>query len=86
MKNKAIDLHNILFAQLERICDEDLKGDELFQEMKRADSLSKLAAQINKNGSLAYNVVKLGIENPDIEFPDMLQTKPKMIEAPRIKK
>lgn len=33
MKNTLGDLNNHLFAELERLSDEDLKGDELVEEM-----------------------------------------------------
>ena len=36
MKNTLGDLNNILFEELERLNDDDLKGDELQQEMNRS--------------------------------------------------
>jgi hypothetical protein len=86
MKNKAIDFHNMLFEQLEVLNDDELEGEALEKKMKRIDLMCKVAVQINKNNSNMLNATKLRLENPDIEFPDMLQAKPKMIEAPRIKK
>ena len=53
MKNKLIDLNNHLFAQMERLSDEDLKGDELKEEVGRAKSVSNVAAQIINNANLA---------------------------------
>ena len=53
MKNKLIDLNNHLFAQLERISDEDLKGDDLNEEIKRSQAVTQLASQIIDNGRLA---------------------------------
>jgi len=53
MKNKLIDLNNHLFAQMERLSDEDLKGDELNEEIGRAKSVSNVAAQIINNANLA---------------------------------
>ena len=53
MKNKLIDLNNHLFEQLERLNDDDLKGDDLGQEIKRSQAMSSCAAQIVNNAALA---------------------------------
>jgi len=53
MKNKLIDLNDHLFAEIERLSDEDLKGDALTEEVGRAKSVSNIAAQIINNANLA---------------------------------
>jgi hypothetical protein len=53
MKNKLIDLNNHLFAQMERLSDEELKGDALNEEIRRSQAVSTLANQIISNGQLA---------------------------------
>ncbi|MDR0877247.1 MAG: hypothetical protein LBN21_04280 [Treponema sp.] len=58
MKNKLSDLNNHLFAEIERLGDEELKGDDLAQEINRAHAITNVAAQIINNGSL---VLKAGI-------------------------
>ena len=40
MKNKLVDLNNHLFAELERLSDEDLQGDELTAEIDRAKAIT----------------------------------------------
>lgn len=58
MKNKLIDLNNHLFAQMERLSDEDLKGDGLTEEIKRAKSIGFVASQIIGNAKLALDAHK----------------------------
>ena len=58
MKNKLLDLNNHLFAQLERLGDEDLKGDALTEEISRAKSITNIAQQIVNNGNLVLNAIK----------------------------
>ena len=78
MKNKASDLHNILFEQLERLNDldeDDVKNGNLLSEIQRAELLNKTAAQIIANGKLALDTIKLQIEYPDkVVLPDMLSS------------
>ncbi|MGX0927141.1 hypothetical protein ACUXHJ_002429, partial [Staphylococcus epidermidis] len=52
MRNTLTDLNNHLFAQLERLSDEDLKGEELKEELQRSNAVSKVAQNIINNGSL----------------------------------
>jgi len=52
MKNTLGDLNNHLFAQLERLGEEDLEGDKLTAEINRAKAISDIATQVIANGSL----------------------------------
>lgn len=56
MKNKLTDLNDHLFAQLERLGDEDLKGEELMTELGRTKAVTSVAKEIISNGSLLLNV------------------------------
>lgn len=58
MKNTLGDLNNHLFAQLERLGDEDIKGEELKEEMERAKSISIVAKQIIDNASIVLQAKK----------------------------
>ena len=63
MKNKLTDLNNHLFAQLERLSDEDLKGEELEQEINRAKAITSVSTQIIQNGALALKAEQLRFES-----------------------
>ena len=58
-KNKLTDLNDHLFAQLERLSDEDLSGDKLDQEVKRGEAVVKVADQIVRNASVQLQAAKL---------------------------
>ena len=74
MKNKLSDLNNHLFEELERLNDENLKGEELQEERERAKSMATIAQTIINNGELALKAVKhyeeYGIEK---SIPDILK-------------
>lgn len=56
MKNKLSDLNNNLFAQLERLGDESIKGEELKNEIERGKSMASVAKEIVSNAKLALDV------------------------------
>ena len=75
MKNTLGDLNNHLFAQLERLSDEDIKGDALKEEIDRAKSVTQVASKIIENGSLVLEAKKLTDKriNADTHIPKMLE-------------
>jgi hypothetical protein len=78
MKNKLIDLNNHLFAQLERLSDEDLKPEELKVELARAQAISSVSKNIISNASLAFKVAKFKDEGSLMaanNLPTMLEDK-----------
>lgn len=59
MKNKLSDLNNHLFAQLERLSDEDLTPEGIEQEAKRGEAMVAVADQIIRNVALSLQAAKI---------------------------
>ena len=58
MKNTLVDLNNHLFAELERLSDEDLTSEELEAEISRSKALTGVSSQIIQNGKLMLDAIK----------------------------
>lgn len=69
MKNKLSDLNDHLFAQLERLSDEDLDAEALEHEVKRAEALVAVADQITGNADLQLKAAKLFAEHGGTVLP-----------------
>lgn len=63
MKNKLTDLNDHLFAQLERLSDEDLTPEDIAKEISRTDALVKVSEQIIDNANLALRGAALVAEH-----------------------
>ena len=85
MKNTLGDLNNHLFAQLERLSDEDLKGEELKEEMARAKAVTGLASQIVANGQLVLKARALQLEYIGEDDGGGEKKIPKMLKAEFLK-
>lgn len=59
MKNKITDLNNHLFVQLERLNDEELKGEHLKQEIDRSKAMANIATQIVNSQKTTLDAMKL---------------------------
>lgn len=59
MKNSLADLNNHLFAQLERLSDEELTPAQLDSEAKRGAAVVAVADQIIRNASLTIQAAKI---------------------------
>lgn len=68
MKNKIDDLRNHLFAQLERLGDESIKGDALKEEIQRAKAVSNVSAQLVDSARAENERLKLLKRAPGSTF------------------
>lgn len=82
-KNKLSDLNNHLFAQLERLNEEDLTDQQIKNEVSRAKAISGIASQVIKSAKVTIDAMKL-VANGDYtvnELPEMIGA-PKKQESP----
>lgn len=73
MKNRLSDLNNHLFASLERISEENTKGEALVEEITRAKTVGLTARLIIDNARLALDA--------QIALGDTVRTLPAMIDV-----
>ena len=75
MSNTLGDLNNYLFEQLKRLSNENLKGDNLKEEIERAKAVTQVATQIISNGALVLQAKKWYDDrwNAEDELPKMLE-------------
>lgn len=59
MKNKLTDLNNHLFAQLERLGEEDLSSEQIADEVKRTGAITDIAEQIVRNADVQLKAATL---------------------------
>lgn len=73
-KNKLSDLNNHLFAQLERLNDEEMTEDQVKNEVSRAKAISGIASQVIKSAKVTIDAMRL-VANGDYtvnELPTMI--------------
>lgn len=75
MKNTLTDLNNYLFAQMERLNEEDLKGEKLETEVRRTKAMVSVASAIVGNAHLALQAIKAKdtMQGTDVKLPEMLE-------------
>lgn len=76
-KNKLEDLNNHLFAQLERLSDEDISSDELTKEINRAKAVNGVEKNIIDNAKTVIEAFKFTIESvpSNKKLPELLKSK-----------
>lgn len=62
MKNKLSDLNNHLFAQLERLSDENLTPEQIEKESKRGEAIVAVADQIIRNATIQLSAAKIAAD------------------------
>jgi hypothetical protein len=62
MKNRLSDLNDHLFAQLERLSDEDLTAEQIETEAKRGEAMVAVADQIIRNAALQIQAAKIAYD------------------------
>ena len=77
-RNRLSDLNDHLFMQLVRLNDEDLKGDDLLEEINRAESVTSVAGKIIDNAGLVLKAyqVRDNMYDADAKLPRMLIEEP----------
>jgi hypothetical protein len=73
MKNRLIDLNNHLFSQLERLTEEGLSGEQIEQEVRRADAVVAVSEQIIRNADTALKAASLVANHGDKMRPMLSQ-------------
>ena len=70
-KSTLTDLNEHLFAQLERLNDEDVKGDELAEEIERSKAISQISNQIVSAGKLMLDASTM-VNRPNMKVEKIL--------------
>lgn len=63
MKTKSKHLNEYLFMQIEKIVDNEIKGETLAEEIKRSEALAKLSVQVIENSRLSLKAEEFRSEH-----------------------
>ena len=75
VRNTLGDLNNFLFAQLERLDNEELEGDALLKEIARSKAISEISKNVIENASVVLQAQKHidEFKGTDSKMPRMLE-------------
>jgi hypothetical protein len=62
-RNKITDLNDHLFAALERLNDEEIKGEQLTEEIERAKAIATIGAKVIETMKVQTEMFSTLIEN-----------------------
>ena len=79
MKNKLADLNDHLFAQLERLSDENITPEQLEVEVKRTAALVDVSDRITDNARTVITACKLVAEHGTQFLPSLT-----MLNGPKL--
>lgn len=87
MSNGLLNLNDHLFAQLDRLANENLSPEEIETEVKRADAIVAISDQVVDNAKVQLTAAKLYAEHGDRilpQLPRIRDTKetPKQLDKP----
>ncbi len=77
MQNKLSDLNNHLFAQMERLSEENIDQAVLDKEIQRTKAISTVAKDIVSNASLVLKAHKAAADGIIKEAPGMMSLEEK---------
>ena len=77
-KNTLNDLNDHLFAQLEKLMDDDVSPEQIEREIARSKAVTAVAETIVRNGELAFKVMQ---HMNEYRSDGKLAPVPKMLES-----
>jgi hypothetical protein len=83
-KNKLSDLNDHLFAQIERLSEEDLPADKIEIEVKRGNAIVAVADQILRHATLQVQAAKIVSDHgldPTPHLPALSNNATRVIEG-----
>jgi hypothetical protein len=83
MKNKLSDLNDHLFAQLERLAEEELAGEKLVEEIERSRAIGLTARTIIDNARLVLDAQKAVNDTCFTGLPTIFGVEPKPLKIGR---
>jgi Asp-tRNA(Asn)/Glu-tRNA(Gln) amidotransferase C subunit len=84
-KNKLSDLNNHLFAQIERLSQEDLSPEQVDTEFKRASAITGLAEQVLRQATLQVQPAKIMSDHGNDPTPYLSRIEAKAVQPSGMK-